>query len=93
MNIFKLLTIFVLTIIFFCLIKTFKINFIKRVLRNKEDIFFNKKNLNKWMDLTKKERYNLTKKDSLSYLKKRKGLLEEIRKEYKRIPKSQSKKK
>ena len=46
---------------------------------------FNKKNLNNWMNLTKKERYNLTKQDSLNYMDKRKLLLDEIRKEYKKI--------
>ena len=40
------------------------------------------------MNLTKKERFNLSKKDSNSYLKKRKTLLEEIRKEYKSITKN-----
>ena len=51
---------------------------------------FNKKNLNNWMNLTKKERYNATKKQSISYLNKRKVLLEQIRKEYKRISKGNS---
>ena len=37
------------------------------------------------MDLTKKERFDLSKNESNSYLKKRKTLLEEIRKEYKSI--------
>ena len=46
---------------------------------------FNKKNLNNWMNLTKKERYNLLKKDSLNYKDKRKILLDEIRNEYKKI--------
>ena len=46
---------------------------------------FNKKNLNNWMNLNKKERYNLSKKDSLRYMDRRKLLLDEIRKEYKRI--------
>ena len=39
------------------------------------------------MNLTKKERYNLSKQESIAYLDKRKLLLEEIRKEYKRISK------
>ena len=46
---------------------------------------FNKKNLNNWMNLTKKERYNLSKQDSVNYLDRRKLLLDEIRKEYKKI--------
>ena len=46
---------------------------------------FNKKNLNDWMNLTKKERYNLSKQDSVNYMDRRKLLLEEIRNEYKKI--------
>ncbi|WP_245151557.1 glycoprotein [Prochlorococcus marinus] len=46
---------------------------------------FNKKNLNNWMNLTKKERYNLSKQDSFNYMDRRKLLLDEIRKEYKKI--------
>ncbi|WP_225866643.1 glycoprotein [Prochlorococcus sp. MIT 0604] len=46
---------------------------------------FNKKNLNNWMNLTKKERYNLSKQDSFKYMDRRKLLLDEIRKEYKKI--------
>ena len=37
------------------------------------------------MNLTKKERYNLSKQDSVKYMDRRKLLLEEIRKEYKKI--------
>ena len=39
------------------------------------------------MNLTKKERYNLSNQESITYLNKRKVLLEEIRKEYKKISK------
>ena len=46
---------------------------------------FNKKNLNNWMNLTKKERYNLSKQDSINYMDRRKLLLNEIRNEYKKI--------
>ena len=46
---------------------------------------FNKKNFNNWMNLTKKERYNLSKQDSVKYLDRRKLLLDEIRNEYKKI--------
>ena len=53
---------------------------------------FNKKNLNNWMNLTKKERYNLSKLDSITYLDKRRILLAEIRKEYKNISQVNSKK-
>ena len=51
---------------------------------------FNKKNLNNWMNLTKKERYSLLKKDSLNYMDKRKILLDEIRNEYKKISRENS---
>ena len=42
------------------------------------------------MNLTKKERYNLLKKDSLNYMDKRKILLDEIRNEYKKISRENS---
>ena len=51
---------------------------------------FNKRNLYNWMKLTKKERYNLTKQDSLNYMDKRKLLLDEIRNEYKKISRENS---
>ena len=54
---------------------------------------FNKKNLNNWMNLTKKERYNLSKQDSFNYMDRRKLLLEEIRKEYKKLSSRNSEKK
>ena len=57
----------------------------KKALKNKKIKSFNKKSLNQWMNLTKKERYKLSKKDSASYLNKRKVLLDQIRKEYKII--------
>ena len=44
------------------------------------------------MSLSKKERYDLSKKESISYLNKRKVLLDEIRKEYKKISKDNIKK-
>ena len=62
----------------------------QKVLKAKNLTTFNKKNLNNWMNLTKKERYNLSKQESLTYLDKRKTLLEEIRKEYKKISKGSS---
>ena len=64
----------------------------KKIKKNKKFISFNKNNLNKWMNLTKKERYNLSKKDSASYLYKRKVLLDQIRKEYEIISKGDKKK-
>jgi hypothetical protein len=42
------------------------------------------------MNLTKKERYALSKEESINYLDKRKTLLEEIRKEYKKISRRNS---
>ena len=51
---------------------------------------FNKKNLNNWMNLTKKERYDLSKQDSVKYMDRRKLLLDEIRNEYKKISRENS---
>ena len=62
----------------------------KKVEKAKKIIIFDKNNLNNWMNLTKKERYNLSKQESINYLTKRKVLLEEIRKEYKKISKRNS---
>ena len=42
------------------------------------------------MNLTKKERYNLSKQDSVDYLDRRKLLLNEIRKEYRKISRGNS---
>ncbi|WP_245156184.1 hypothetical protein [Prochlorococcus marinus] len=42
------------------------------------------------MNLTKKERYNLSKQDSVDYKDRRKLLLDEIRKEYKKISRENS---
>ena len=63
----------------------------KKVFKKNKEIKFNKSNLYQWMNLTKKERFDLSKKESNSYLKKRKSLLEEIRKEYKIISKNDQK--
>ena len=70
----------------------FKIYIEKKIIKNKKIVSFNKNNLNKWMNLTKKERYYLSKKDSASYLNKRKVLLDQIRKEYEIISKGDKKK-
>ncbi len=59
-------------------------------MKAKKFTTFNKKNLNNWMNLTKKERYNLSKQDSVNYMDKRKLLLDEIRKEYKQISRKNS---
>ena len=61
----------------------------KKVSKAKKILIFDKNNLNNWMNLTKKERFNLSKQESINYLTKRKVLLEEIRKEYKKISKKE----
>ena len=58
-------------------------NYISKIFRKKRGINFNKENLYSWMNLTKKERFNLSKKDSMNYLIERKNLLNQIRNEYK----------
>ena len=83
----KIVIIFLFIFIFFNLRNFLKLNRKQKVFNSKKITTFNKKNLNNWMNLTKKERYNLSKQESLTYLDKRKILLEEIRKEYKKISK------
>ena len=82
--------IFLFVIIFFNLRYFLKLNRKQKVLKAKKLTTFNKKNLNNWMNLTKKERYNLSKQDSVNYLDRRKLLLEEIRTEYKKISRKNS---
>ena len=86
----KLLIIFLFIFIFFNLRNFFKLNRKQKVLKAKKLTTFNKKNLNNWMNLTKKERYNLSKQDSVNYMDRRKLLLDEIRREYKKISKENS---
>ena len=86
----KLVIIFLFVIIFFYLRNFLKLNKKQKVTKPKKLTTFNKKNLNNWMNLTKKERYNLSKQDSFNYLDRRKLLLEEIRKEYKKISREDS---
>ena len=81
----KIVIIFVFIFIFFNLRNFFKFNMKQKVLKSKKITTFNKKNFNNWMNLTKRERYNLSKQDSVNYMDKRKLLLNEIRKEYKEI--------
>ena len=76
--------------IFFYLRIILKLNRKQKVLKAKKLTTFNKKNLNNWMNLTKKERYNLSKQDSVNYMDKRKLLLNEIRNEYKKISRENS---
>ena len=87
----KLVMIFLFIFIFFNLRNFLKSNRKQKVFNSKKiTTTFNKKNLNNWMNLTKKERYNLTKQDSLNYMDKRKLLLDEIRNEYKKISRKNS---
>ena len=60
----------------------------KEAFKKNKSLKFSKNNLYKWMNLTKNERFKLTESESKDYLKKRKSLLEEIRKEYKNIAKN-----
>ena len=92
MMLLMLVIIFLLIIILFNLINFLKLNKKQKGLKAKNLTTFNKKNLNYWMNLTKKERYNLSKQDSFNYMDRRKLLLEEIRKEYKEISRENSKK-
>ncbi|MBW3043502.1 glycoprotein [Prochlorococcus marinus str. MU1415] len=85
----KLMIIFLCILIFFCLKRFSKL---KKFFWSKKFVNFNKNNLNSWMNLTKKERYNLSKKESITYMNNRKVLLEEIRNEYKRISRGNSEK-
>ena len=86
----KLVIIFIFIFIFFNLRNFFKLKRKQKVLKAKKLTIFNKKNLNNWMNLTKKERYNLFKQDSVNYMDRRKLLLDEIRNEYKKISKKNS---
>ena len=90
MMLLKLVIIFIFIFIFFNLRNFFKLNSKQKLLKVKKITTFNKKNLNNWMNLTKKERYNLSKQDSLKYMDRRKLLLNEIRKEYKKISRENS---
>ena len=86
----KFVIIFLFIFIFFNLRNLLKLNKKQKVLKAKKLTTFNKKNLNNWMNLTKKERYNLSKQDSVKYMDRRKLLLDEIRNEYKKISRKNS---
>ena len=86
----NLAIIFLFIFIFFNLRNFLKFQRKQKVLKAKKLTTFNRKNLNDWMNLTKKERYNLSKQDSVNYMDKRKLLLDEIRNEYKKISKENS---
>jgi len=81
----KILIIFLFIFIFFNLRNFLELNRKQKVFNSKKITTFNKKNLHNWMNLTKKERYNLSKQESVKYMDRRKLLLDEIRKEYKKI--------
>ena len=86
----KIVIIFLFIFIFFNLRNFLKLNKKRKVWQAKKLTTFNKKNLNNWMNLTKKERYNLSKQDSVNYKDRRKLLLDEIRNEYKKISRKNS---
>jgi len=86
----KFVIIFLFIFIFFYLRDFLKFNRKQKVLKVKKLTAFNKKNFNNWMNLTKKERYNLSKQDSVKYKDRRKLLLDEIRNEYKKISRKNS---
>ena len=88
--IFKLVIFFLFIFFFFYLRNFLKLKRKKKVFKAKKLTTFNKKNLNNWMNLTKKERYNLSKQDSVNYMDRRKLLLDEIRNEYKKISRENS---
>ena len=72
-----------LLISFIALLLAFKDS---KLFNKPERIFkLNKKNFYTWMNFSKKERYELSKKDSVFYLNQRKNLLKQIRNEYKNI--------
>ena len=85
MMLLKVVIIFLFIVIFINLRNFLKDNRKQKVLKAKKLTTFDKKNLNNWMNLTKKERYNLSKQDSFKYFDRRKLLLDEIRREYKKI--------
>ena len=90
MTIAILITIVVFLVILFNLIKSTKLNRNKKFFKVKKFVTFNKNNLNNWMNLTKKERYIMSNQETIMYMNKRKNLLAEIRKEYKKISKRNS---
>ena len=90
MMLLKVVIIFLFIVIFLNLRNFLRNNRKQKVLKAKKLTTFDKKNLNNWMNLTKKERYNLSKQDSFKYLDRRKLLLDEIRREYKKISEENS---
>ena len=82
--------IFIVLLITLYLRKFFKLTQKKKLFKAKNLTTFNRKNIDNWMNLTKKERYNLSKQDSVNYMDRRKLLLDEIRNEYKKISRKNS---
>ena len=62
-----------------------KNNYLSKIFIKKRRLKFSKENLYSWMNLTKKERFNLSKKDSMNYLVERKNLLNQIRNDTKTV--------
>ena len=79
----KLIILFILIITFLGLIIASKKS--KNVSNSNKKFKLDKKNFYTWMNFSKKERYELSKKDSVFYLNQRKNLLKQIRNEYKNI--------
>ena len=86
----KLFIILLFVFIFYYLGGFVRLNRNKKIQKVKNLNNLNRKKLNNWMNLTKKERYDLSKQESITYSNKRKVLLEEIRKEYKKISERKS---
>ncbi len=82
MNIF-ILFLCLFSLIFFAIFK-----YLRKSFKKKNFFRLNRKNLYKWMNLSKKERYKLSNNDSAFYLNERKNLLAQIRKEYRSIVRS-----
>ena len=62
-------------------------SYLSKLNKQKEVFKFNKENLYKWMNLTKKQRFDLSKRESKKYSIERKNLLNKIRNEYRNISK------
>ena len=86
----KLFIIILFVLIFYYVRGFLKFNRNKKIKNVNKLNIFNRKNLNNWMNLSKRERYDLSKQESITYSIKRKVLLEEIRKEYKKISEKKS---
>ena len=64
-----LILIFLFLMILFNLRNSFKSYINKKFFRGKNFVTFNKNNLNKWMKLTKRERYDLSKQESINLIR------------------------